>query len=138
MSGQTIEHKKRFTKEEDEKLLKIVSIIGTYNWQAISDFMGNFTTRQCRERYNNYLKPGLNKAPFTPEEDKMLIEKVAVFGKKWKLISFWFKNRTPYAVKNHYKVLMNRKAKELRKKQEEELALRKLFPNQVFNFDLTK
>ena len=126
MTDQTIKHKKRFTKE------------GTYNWQAISDFMGDFSKRQCRERYNFYLKPNLNKEPFTPEEDKMLIEKVAVFGRKWKLISSWFKNRTAYAIKNHYKVLMNRNAKELRKKREEELALRKLLPNQIFNFDLTK
>lgn len=45
--------------------------------------MGGRTYKQCRERYTNYLKEGLNVGPWSKEEDRLLLTMHARIGNKW-------------------------------------------------------
>lgn len=55
LSGQRV----LFRKEEDERIKKLVGIFGTSHWNIIAQFMEGRTAKQCRDRYTNYLKPGV-------------------------------------------------------------------------------
>lgn len=45
--------------------------------------MGGRTYKQCRERYTNYLKEGLNVGPWSKDEDRLLLTVHAKIGNKW-------------------------------------------------------
>lgn len=94
--------KKMFTVSEDAIIIRCVSIYGTNNWKLISQFLPGRSIRQLRERYNTYLKPGTLNAPWTPEEDLLLSQKVKEYGKHWKAISQFFKGRNQNNIKNRW------------------------------------
>jgi hypothetical protein len=48
--------KKKFTEEEDQYLLYLVSIHGIRDWKTVSWHMRGRTVRQCRERFKYYLE----------------------------------------------------------------------------------
>jgi hypothetical protein len=43
--------------------------------------------KQCRERYYNHLKEGINKNKWTKEEENLLITLHGLYGNRWALIS---------------------------------------------------
>lgn len=100
----------RFTKEEDELLKQLVNTQSQPNWNDISRYMKNRTARQCRERYNNYLRPNLINGPWTHEEDELLIELYEKHGPKWSFISQSFHARSPVNLKNHHSSLISKSA----------------------------
>ena len=106
-------HKKhpreQFTEKEDELLKELVSKYGADNWKRIASKMENRNSRQCKERWNCYLSPDINKSPWTDEEDRLLIKLYREIGSKWKIISSAFKNRTHISVRNRMKTLLKQK-----------------------------
>ena len=98
----------KFTKSEDIVLINLVNELGTRDWDIIAARMPNRNARQCRERYLNYLSPNLSHEPWTPEEDRLLEQKLKEFGAKWVNISKYFKNRTDTMLKNRWLVLARR------------------------------
>ena len=82
-----------FTKEEDERLVELVSTIGK-QWKEIEEVMGK-KARQCRDRYNNYLNPTLTKREWTGGEEEELVRKVNEKGTKWSKIVQFFPGRSP-------------------------------------------
>ena len=108
-NGQKRKIREYFSKEEDSQLISLVEHFGP-NWHTISEFMEK-NSRQCKDRYENYLSPNLNMGPWTKEEDELLISKVAQYGKKWSFIALFFFNRSQVNIKNHYSTLMKRKEK---------------------------
>ena len=101
----------RFTKEEDHLLKLLVSAQPQPKWSEIAKNFQNRTARQCRERYNNYLRPDLINGPWTKEEDDLLIELFERHGPKWSLISQSFNSRSSVNVKNHHSSLINQLSK---------------------------
>ena len=99
-----------FTPEEDAKLRKLVQQYGEKSWPQVASYMEGRTTRQCRERYRHYLSPNIINGDWTPEEDKLLIEKYNQLGPKWVSIAKVFKTRTDINVKNRWIVLMRKNA----------------------------
>ena len=101
--------KAKFTKEEDAMLSSIVSQMnGKIYWQEVSNQMPGRNQRQCKERWENYLSPNVNRTPFTPNEDILLLEKFNEYGTKWVLISKFFNNRSDTSIKSRYLVLKRR------------------------------
>ena len=100
--------KNKFTKEEDEMLIKAVASCGKLNWRKISLMLPSRNARQCKDRWENYLDPNLNKTPFTIEEDMLLLEKHQEYGPKWVMISKFFNNRSDTSIKSRYLVLKRR------------------------------
>ena len=88
----------KWSKEEDEKLLKLVEIHGPKNWKMISQLLGNVRDKvQCLHRYNKVLKPGLQKGPWTEEEDAILLNVVLKYDDpnrvKWSEIAIHLNGR---------------------------------------------
>lgn len=94
--------KPQFSPKEDAKLVKIVQQYGPFNWHMIGKKMKTRTGRQCRDRYQNYLRPGCNKGPWTEEEYELLKQKVMELGPKWTEISTFFNGRTGINIKNRW------------------------------------
>ncbi|OHT03879.1 hypothetical protein TRFO_28777 [Tritrichomonas foetus] len=94
--------KAKFTSEDDQKLFDIVKKHGAKDWNTVALLMGSRNSRQCRERWKNYINPDLSKDPWTEEEDNLLIEKFNEIGPKWKSIAKYMKDRGTNAVKNRF------------------------------------
>ena len=108
--GGNLRHK--FSKTEDEALLKLVEQHGDCNWAAVAKGMKNRTPRQCRERYKNYLSPNIKNGPWTPEEEALLEQKYREIGPRWAKIALAFEQRSDVNVKNHWTAMMNKQARE--------------------------
>jgi hypothetical protein len=71
-------------------LSDLVSKHGPKKWTKIAKLMTDtlqykeaYKAKQCRERWNNYLDPNLNKGPWTRSEEITLFEQIAKFGTKF-------------------------------------------------------
>ena len=109
-----IQHKKKhpreqFSVEEDEMLKELVAKYGVDNWKQIASKMPNRNTRQCKDRWNCYLSPSINKQDFSLEEDMKLISLYHHFGSKWKQIAGYFPGRTHICIRNRMKIILRKK-----------------------------
>lgn len=103
--GSHDKQKQFFSPEEDEELRKLVSRIGDHDhWKQIAYefFNGKYNSRQCRERYRNYLDPKWVHEDYTAEEDSLLTEQVRLHGNKWALIRNSFIGRSEVSLKNRW------------------------------------
>lgn len=98
--------KSKFTLEEDQKLIELATKSTSRNWNMIAQQLGTRNARQCRERWNNYLNPNLRNDPWTEEEDRLLLEKSAIYGTHWNKISKSFRCRSDNSIRNRYQLLM--------------------------------
>uniref|UniRef100_A0A7N6AXZ6 Transcriptional activator Myb n=1 Tax=Anabas testudineus TaxID=64144 RepID=A0A7N6AXZ6_ANATE len=86
--------KTRWTREEDEKLKKLVEVHGSEDWKLIASLLTNRTDVQCQHRWQKVLNPELIKGPWTKEEDQRVIELVQKYGaKRWSVIAKHLKGR---------------------------------------------
>ena len=97
--------KSPFTTQDDIRLVKIINENPSLDWEDIAAKMGDRNVRQCKERWENYLSPNINKSRFTHAEDVLLLKKLNQIGKKWRVISKSFDNRTDISLKSRFKVL---------------------------------
>jgi hypothetical protein len=70
-----------FTTEEDKIIYDFVEKFGATRWERIENIIQTRTSRQCRERYNNFLSPTIVKKEWTSEEDRLLENLVFLYGK---------------------------------------------------------
>lgn len=110
----------RFSEEEDQQLMAQVERFGTNEWTSIAAHMPNRTSRQCRERWQNYLNPSLHINTWTSDEDARLIEIVESRGPRWKAVATLFPGRTTNHVKNRYQLLRRSRYKEMLRVRTEE------------------
>ncbi|XP_008578496.1 PREDICTED: transcriptional activator Myb isoform X6 [Galeopterus variegatus] len=93
-SGKRHLGKTRWTREEDEKLKKLVEQNGTDDWKVIANYLPSRTDVQCQHRWQKVLNPELIKGPWTKEEDQRVIELVQKYGpKRWSVIAKHLKGR---------------------------------------------
>ena len=114
MSSSTVGMKKkmvhkRFTEEEDNKLRDLVQKYGENQWLMISSRMGTRNSRQCKDRWLQYLSPKSNLTPWTPEEEELLLKLSEQYKGKWLEITKMFPGRSYNQVKNKWKTLERRK-----------------------------
>eukprot|EP00076_Gallus_gallus_P037291 XP_025002829.1 myb-related protein A isoform X5 [Gallus gallus] len=84
----------KWTRDEDEKLKKLVEQNGTDDWAFIASHLQNRSDFQCQHRWQKVLNPELIKGPWTKEEDQRVIELVQKYGpKRWSLIAKHLKGR---------------------------------------------
>lgn len=101
--------KRKFTAEEDGKILSLVKTLGEHAWIKIAKKLSNRTPRQCRERWKHYLVVNSNNSEWTKEEDSILMTRFHEFGTKWTKIAEFLPGRTSINIKNRYALLKRRK-----------------------------
>lgn len=101
--------RRKFTDEEDNVLKSAVNIFGTSSWKIVASLVPGRSPRQCRDRYTNYLAPGLVHLEWSDEEDKLLFDKYLVYGPKWTKIRQYFPSRSANDIKNRYNYTVSRK-----------------------------
>lgn len=97
-----------WSKDQDEKLLKIVSDYITQKgnkikWKfiALNFEAENKTSKQCYARYRQ-INPNLNKGKWTEEEQDQLLMLIQKHGTNWAKIASIMKNRSGKQIRNHY------------------------------------
>lgn len=77
-----------WTAEEDERLKKCVEEHGIGNWITIEKYSGlGRSSKSCRLRWTNHLRPNLKKGSFTKEEERLVVKLHQKYGNKWSYIS---------------------------------------------------
>lgn len=107
----------KFNEEEDARLRELVNEYGDSSWIQIAAQMPGRNSRQCRERWLNYLSPRLNTNEWTKEEDDLLLEKQKELGTSWVRICKFFKGRTDQMCKNRFFLLQRKAEKKSNKKR---------------------
>jgi hypothetical protein len=100
-----------WTLAEDAQLRQLVEEFGTDDWDNVAYRMLRKNTRQCRERWMNYLNPSINRGLWSREEDNLLIQKVGQYGHKWAEIAKFFHGRTRRNVQDHWIAMKAREAR---------------------------
>ena len=109
----TKEHKKmnRFSIEEDRKLYKICMAkiketgrrtFTAEEWEEISDQIPGRTKKQCSARWKTSLDPNINKSSWSDKEDRIILEKYAEIGPRWRDIAVLCNRRTGFQVRTRY------------------------------------
>jgi hypothetical protein len=91
-----------FTAEEDARLVELLTGSPSLSWSEIASCLPRRTARQCRERWAEYLRPGIRVEPWTEEEDTLLLRQVEILGSRWTAIAAAFARRSANDVKNRW------------------------------------
>ena len=93
-----------WSKEEDKIVFDLVTEhgVGNIKWSVIAAKLPGRLGKQARERWYNHLDPTLNKDPWSPEEDKKLMELQKLMGNRWCEIAKLLEGRSENAVKNRW------------------------------------
>jgi len=93
-----IKNRKKWSDEDDYKLIGLAKKFNEKNWKEISNNFQNKNPLQCFSRYKR-IRPGIIKGSWTKEEDDQIIYLVKIYGKAWSKIS---------------KILISRNGKQIR------------------------
>lgn len=83
-------------------LAELVKNKKNQTWKEIAKSFPGRNAAQCRDRYNQYLFKKIENKPWTPEEDKLIIDLYREFGPHWVKISNFLPGRSGNNVKNHW------------------------------------
>jgi hypothetical protein len=92
----------RFTKEQDDLIKQLVEEDPRPSWADIAVQIPGKTAKQCRERFQHFLAPNLQRDPWSLFDDVRLIQWHHFYGSDWAAIAKHFPGRTNNDVKNRF------------------------------------
>lgn len=106
--------RRKWTKEEDEKLRLLVSYWGDQcgkngHWDKISAQFDNRTNKDCRKRWFHSLDPKLKRGRWTEREDQVLMEAHEKLGPSWHKIAQLIPGRTDDQCSKRYNDVLDPK-----------------------------
>ncbi|XP_077592122.1 myb-related protein A [Stigmatopora nigra] len=111
----------KWSRDEDEKLKKLVEQNGSDSWKVIANFFPGRTDGQCQHRWQKVLNPELVKGPWTREEDQKVIDLVRKYGpKRWSVIAKHLKGRIGKQCRERWHNHLNPEVKKSSWTQEED------------------
>lgn len=116
--SQTNTPRRRWKDWEDDLLMRVVAEHGPTRWNSLARHFPGRNGRQVRLRWMNHLQPSLDKRPWRPEEDAVLLEAHKDLGNKWAMIAIRLGGRTDNSVKNRYKSIVRRAAREAKARKQ--------------------
>jgi hypothetical protein len=105
----------KFSPSEDALLKGAVADFGVDDWRRIARLVPGRNARQCKERWENYLSPSIGNAPWTPEEEQLLLQRYSEIGPLWKRIASFFAARTDINVKSRWRLIQRRIRRQAKK-----------------------
>ncbi|XP_037549734.1 myb-related protein A [Nematolebias whitei] len=113
--------KVKWSRDEDEKLKKLVEQHGTESWKLVATFFPGRTDGQCQHRWQKVLNPELVKGPWTKEEDQKVIDLVHKYGpKRWSVIAKHLQGRIGKQCRERWHNHLNPEVKKSSWTQEED------------------
>ncbi|GLJ45383.1 hypothetical protein SUGI_0955340 [Cryptomeria japonica] len=101
--------KGQWTPAEDSLLLHMVEKYGQQQWARIATNLPGRRGKQCRERWQNHLRPDIKREEWSLEEECLLVKLHKQFGNKWAQIARRLPGRPENAIKNHWNATLRSK-----------------------------
>ncbi|KAJ1664120.1 hypothetical protein EV178_004406 [Coemansia sp. RSA 1646] len=95
-------HKGPWTQEEDDLLRERVAQYPS-QWSRVAEGITGRTDDQCAKRWRESLDPEIERGKWTPEEDRLLLDKFAEFGTQWQKIATFFQGRPGLHCRNRWR-----------------------------------
>ncbi|KAL4194572.1 hypothetical protein AMTRI_Chr05g69310 [Amborella trichopoda] len=100
--------------DEDQRLRDYVLRFGHGCWSSVPIRAGlQRNGKSCRLRWINYLRPGLKRGLFTPQEHETILRLHATLGNKWSQIATHLPGRTDNEIKNYWNTYLKKKVLKL-------------------------
>ncbi|KAD4586641.1 hypothetical protein E3N88_24242 [Mikania micrantha] len=100
--------KGQWNSQEDGLLVQLVKEHGDSKWSRIAAKLPGRIAKQCRDRWQNHLRPDITKDAWSEEEDKLLIAIHKEVGNKWSEIARRLPGRSENTIKNHWNATKRR------------------------------
>lgn len=87
---QTSRVKTPWTEAECDALQKIIKQIGAADWHRVSNYLETKTAPECKQQWKKLTRTCTykGKTTWSPEEDRILIDKFNQYGKQWSKVLF--------------------------------------------------
>jgi hypothetical protein len=109
---------KKWTEEEDKKLLDLALATKGKCWKWVSQQFNDKSETLCRSRWER-IKPGMKQGRWTAEEDNMLRLLHSAYGDRWAFIARILVSRTGKQVRDRIKNVLSETRKDFSPEQDE-------------------
>jgi hypothetical protein len=94
--------RQKFSPDEDARLRELVGLFGSNNWERVASQLPGRNVRQCRERWKHYVSTSKPGCEWSPDEDRLLCDKMQELGPRWTTIARAFPGRSDVQIKSRW------------------------------------